>query len=280
MVRIVADTTSSLPVDLAKKLDIPLLPQIIVFGDQSFRDDYELDTPTFLKKLKQSSTLPKTAAPPPALYLPVFQECVDRGETVIVIAPSAELSGTERSATVAARDFPGADIRVIDSRTIAGGLGYIVLQAHQWAKDGMDADTLEKKIKALAARERVYFIVDTLEYLYKGGRIGGAQALFGSIMQIKPILMLKNGKTEAVEKQRTKRTALKRVSEIVLENCAKGPEAHISVMHCDAEKEAKEFATHFEQELGIQSIPIYLVPPAIVVHAGPRVIAVSSFIPE
>ncbi len=277
MITIVADTTCSIPQPELKRLGIPYLPQIIIFGEQQYRDDTEIDTAQFLTKLRASSTLPKTAAPSPALYIPIYKRELDAGNSVIVLTPSSEISGTTRSAIVAAEDFPGADIRVIDTRNIAGGLGSLVLQAYQWAKDGLDADTLEKKVKELASRQKVYFVVDTLDYLYKGGRIGGASALIGSILQVKPILAIKNGRVEAAENQRTKKRALARIVEIVDKECPHDDSGLLTISQCDAEDDAKALAMELSQVITIKEIPIYEIPPAIVVHAGPKVMAISFF---
>ncbi len=277
MITIIADTTCSIPQPELIKLGIPYLPQIIIFGDEQFRDDTEITTAQFLSKLRASSSLPKTAAPAPALYNPIYKKELDAGNTVIVLTPSAEISGTYRSAIVAAEEFPGADIRIIDTRTVAGGLGSLVLLAHQWAKEGMDADTLEKKIRELASRQKVYFVVDTLDYLYKGGRIGGASALVGSILQVKPILTLKNGRAEAAETQRTKKRALARIVEIVEQECPHDPSGLLSISQGDALDDAAALALEFTRVTGIQDIPIYEVPPAIVVHAGPKVMEISFF---
>ncbi len=277
MVRIVADTTSSIPIPAAQEEQIAYLPQIIIFGEDSYRDDCEIDTATFLSKLRSSAQLPKTAAPSPALYAPFFKQCQAMGEPAIVITPSAEVSGTYRSATIAAQDFPEVDIRVVDTRTIASGLGSIVLQAVHWAKQGMDADTLESRIKELSSRQKVFFVVDTLEYLYKGGRIGGAQALVGSLLQVKPILTLRDGRAESAETQRTKRRALTRLKEIVLSDCPRGPEALLTVSHCDALDEAQQLAADLGSAIGVETVPIYELPPAIVVHAGPKTLTASYF---
>ena len=280
MVTIVADTTCSVPQDQIHALGIPLLPQIIIFGDQQYRDDSEITTEVFLQKLKASSTLPKTAAPAPALYNPIYKDELAKGNSVIVIAPSAEISGTARSASVAAEDFPGADIRIIDTRTCAGGLGSIVLEAQKMTKQGLDANTIEKKVRDLSSRQRIYFVVDTLEYLYKGGRIGGASALFGSILQVKPILTLRDGRAEAAETQRTKKRALARIVEIVQNDCPHNVTGLLTISQCDAYEDAKDLASQFQQVTGITNIPIYEVPPAIVVHAGPKVMAISFFLKE
>lgn len=278
MIQIITDTTSGLPPELARKYDIPVLPQIIIFGEESYRDDTEMDTRMFLEKLRASPTLPKTAAPPPALYHPIFERLLAEGyRTLICLHPSSDLSGTVRSALTAAQDFPEADIRVVDTRTVAAPLATVVLLAARWAREGMDADTIIARVQETLARQRVYFVVDTLEYLHRGGRIGGAQALLGGLLQVKPILTLRDGRVEPFEQQRTQRRALARLRELVLEGCPPSPESYLAVMHADAEATARELAADFSAQLGIPEIPIYELPPAIVTHAGPGVLAVSYF---
>lgn len=278
MVKIVADTTSGLPREMAQTLGIPLIPQIVIFGEESFRDDTELDTAAFLQKLKASAHLPKTAAPPPQLYQPIFEDATKTGEEVIVIAPSAKVSGTVRSAEVAAQDFPQAKIHVVDSLSIAGNLASLVLLAHGWAREGANADTIVKRLHEWMPRGRIYFLVDTLEYLQKGGRIGGAKALLGELLQVKPILCLQNGQVEPYEQQRTKRRALARVIEIIEEQCPKDPSANLCVMQADAKEEAEALAADLGSRMNLPHIPIYELPPAIVVHGGPGVMAVGFFV--
>ncbi len=157
------------------------------------------------------------------MYTPIYKELSEQGHSIIVVAPTAEMSGTYRSASVAAQDFPNADIRVIDTRIIAGGLGAVAKQALKWADAGLSADEVVDKIKELSKREHVYFVVDTLEFLYRGGRIGAAKALFGSILQMKPILTVNDGITNAFESQRTHRRAMARLREIVLSDGPRDP---------------------------------------------------------
>ncbi|TSA46822.1 MAG: DegV family protein [Chloroflexi bacterium] len=278
MVKIVADTTAGLPREMLKLLGIPLIPQIVVFGEESYRDDTELDTAAFLVKLKASKELPKTAAPAPALYNPIYAEAKQHSESVIVIAPSAKISGTVRAATVAAQDFPGVDVRVVDSLTTAGNLASLVLMADAWAKSGLDADAIVSRLNDWIARGRIYFLVNTLEYLQKGGRIGGAKALMGELLQIKPILCLREGQVEPFEQQRTKKRAVARLVEIVEEQCPKGPEAHLCVMQADAMEEAEVLAADLRSRMNLTSIPIYELPPAIVVHGGPGVLGIGFFV--
>jgi len=278
MVKIVTDTTSGLPREMLKSLGIPLIPQIIIFGEESYRDDTELDTAAFLVKLKASKYLPKTAAPAPLLYNPIYAEAKQRGESVIVIAPSAKVSGTVRAAVVAAQDFPGLDVRVVDSMTIAGNLASLVLIADAWAKSGLDADTIIRRLNEWILRGRIFFLVNTLEYLQKGGRIGGAKALVGELLQVKPILCLRDGQVEPFEQQRTKKRAVKRLIEIAEEQCPKGLEAHLCVMQADAIKEAEVLAADLKSRMNLTSIPIYELPPAIVVHGGPGVLGIGFFV--
>ena len=278
MVKIVADTTSGLPREMLGELGIALIPQIVVFGDDSYRDDTELDTATFLQKLRASAELPKTAAPPPGLYHPIFEQAQRDGEEVVVVAPSAKVSGTVRSAETAAQDFPNVKVAVVDSQTIAGNLASLVLLANEWARAGANAETIVSRLNEWIPRGRIYFLVDTLEYLQKGGRIGGAKALLGEILQFKPILCVKNGEVAPFEQQRTKRRALARLLEIVEEQCPKSADAHLTIMQADATPEAGLLAAELMARMNLAAIPIYELPPAIVTHGGPGALAIGFFV--
>ena len=278
MTIIVADTTCGLPWKLLEERRIPLIPQIVTFGEESYHDDKDLDTATFLSSLKASPTLPKTSAPEPALYYPVFEEAGKRGESVIVVAPTSKASGTVRSAETAAQDFPGVDIRVVDTQTVSCNLGSLVLVADDMAKAGKSADEIVAKLSDLIPRGRLYFVVDTLEYLAKGGRIGGAKKLLAELLEIKPILQVKEGQIEPFEQQRTKRRALARLVETVIESCRGGEDAHLCVLQVDAEEEAQALAEELMSKVRISYIPIYELPPAIVVHAGPKAMGVGFFL--
>jgi len=262
---------------MAQELGIPLLPQFIIFGSQQFRDDTELNSDKFLEKLKASSTLPKTAAPQPSLYSPIFEEFSRNGHGMIVLCPSTELSGTFRGASVAAHDFPTADINIIDTRSIGSGFGEMVLHAQRMANLGENTQTIIDAINQMAGRERLLFLVDTLEYLYKGGRIGGAKALVGSVLQVKPILELKNGRVEPLESQRTKHRALARFKQIIETDCPDGEVSHLSIMHGGNDAEANALAQEFKAHFNTSQIPVCFLPPAMLVHAGPGVIVVSYF---
>jgi DegV family protein with EDD domain len=278
MTIIVADTTCGLPRKLLEERCIPLIPQIVTFGEESFHDDKELDTATFLARLKASSTLPKTSAPEPSLYYPVFQVARQRGESVVVVAPTGKASGTVRSAQTAAQDYTDVDIRVVDTQTISCNLGSLVLVADDMAKAGKSADEIVNMLEYMIPRGRIYFLVDTLEYLARGGRIGGARKLLAELLEIKPILQVRDGQVEAFEQQRTKKRALARLVEVVTEQCKGGEEAHLCVLQVEAEKEAQALVEELRSKVAVSEIPVYELPPAIVVHAGPRAMGVGFFL--
>ena len=279
MTIIVADTTCGLPRKLLEERCIPLIPQIVTFGEESYHDDKDLDTASFLSRLKASPTLPKTAAPEPSFYYPIFEEARKKGESVIVVAPTSKASGTVRSAQTAAQDFPDVDIRVVDTQTVSCNLGSLILVADGMAKVGRSADEIVAKLNGMIPRGRLYFVVNTLEYLARGGRIGGAKKLLAELLEIKPILQVKEGQIEPFEQQRTKKRALARIVETVAESCKGGDESHLCVLQVEAEKEAQALVEELKSRVPVWDIPVYELPPAIVVHAGPGAMGVGFFTP-
>ena len=278
MTIIVADTTCGLSRELLDQRGIPFVAQVVIFGDKTFHDDGELDTPAFLKMLKASPTLPKTAAPEPALYFPIFKKALEQHESLVVLAPSYKASGTLRSAQTAALEFPGLNVSIIDTLTISCNLGSLVLLADDMAKQGKSGDEIVIAINAMIPRGRLYFVVDTLEYLAKGGRIGGAKALLGELIRIKPILAFCNGQAEPYEQQRTRKRSLARLIEIVEAQCPGTMDAHLSVLQVAAEGEARTLAADLEARMGLSDVPIFELPPAITVHAGPKAMGVGFFV--
>lgn len=278
MVKIITDSTACLPGHYVIKHAIPVIPQIVTFGEESYYEGVEMDIQMFMERLKASREIPKTAAPPPELFKAEFERLLPLGEAILCIHPSSEISGTVRSARVAARDYPKADIRVIDTRLIAAPLATLVQMAVSWAEAGLEADLIEAQLKELISRSRVYFLVATLDYLVRGGRIGGASALLGGVLQIKPILTLKDGRVQAFGKERTHKRAVARLIEIVRNDHPPNGDGHLAVMHASAPDQAQELATALRTQLGVKDITLFDLPPAIVVHGGPGVLGVSFFV--
>jgi DegV family protein with EDD domain len=278
MTQIITDTTACLPAEIAQRYSIPIIPQVINFGTESFYEGIDIDLDTFLTRLKASSELPKTAAPPPELFVTEFQRLVSLAEPILCIHPSTEVSGTVRSATVAARDFPDLDIRIIDTRTVASPLGKMVQLAAEWAEAGVDVDTIVARVHDLSERCRIYFLVDTLEYLARGGRIGGAAALLGGVLQIKPILRLHDGKVDQYERERTYKRAIARLKEIVLEQAPQNGTAYMSVLCAGNKAASQDLADELSRSINQPLVPLVSMPPAIITHGGPGILGVGFFV--
>lgn len=277
MIHIIADTTSCLTPEFARQHSIPLIPQVINIGNDSYLEGIDIDIDTFLKRLTTSPELPKTAAPPPELFVHEFQRLVPTGEPILCIHPSSEISGTVRSATVAAQDFPNADIRILDTRLVASPLGTLIKLAAEWAEAGNDADVIVKRVMELTKRCRLYFMVDTLEYLARGGRIGGAAALLGSMLQIKPILRLNDGRVDQYERERTHKRAINRLMEIVCEQAPSDGTAYLSVLYAGNHPEGQTLARDLGRIIHQAEVPVVPMPPAIITHGGPGILGVGFF---
>jgi DegV family protein with EDD domain len=236
-----------------------------------------MDEPEFLRRLVASPVLPGTTAPTPGLFDATFKQAAETGDTVIAIHPSQDLSGTVRSAFTAKSLYPEADIRIVDMRTVGCCLAEAVRLAVEWRDAGQTADRIVAGLEALIPRARTYFVVATLEYLHRNGRIGGAAKLLGGMLQIKPILRILDGRVEPFDKVRTHHKALERLKEVVLAECPRSPESRLSVMHADAPTEANQLRADLCAELGVGDIPLYSVGPAITTHAGPGTLAVGFF---
>jgi DegV family protein with EDD domain len=277
MVHIITDTTACLSAQAAQKLGIPVIPQVIIFGEQEFLEGVDMDIQEFHQRLRDSREIPKTAAPPISEFSKVFAQLVPTGEPILCIHPSSDVSGTVRSALTAAADYPGADIRVIDTRLIASPLAVMVTKAAAWAQAGEGGDEIEAKVREMSSRSRVYFMVPSLDFLARGGRIGGAQVLLGSLLQIKPILSFKDGRVDQYEKARTFKHALKRLEEIAIEQAPHDRDPYLTVLHAGVPDQGRQLASDLGSALGFKDIGVYDMPPAIVTHAGPGLLGIGFF---
>jgi DegV family protein with EDD domain len=277
MPHIIADTTSGLPREVAERYDIPVIPQVIHFGQESFLECEEMDSEMFMERLVTSDALPKTAAPPPELFHPHFERFLADGEPILCIHPSAKVSGTVRSAQVARQQFPGADIRVMDTMAIGTPLGQMVIRAAEWAAEGVDGDEIWRRLEELIPRVRIYFTVDTLEFLRRGGRIGGAKALLGNLLRIRPVLTWREGQVEPYASERTTRRALARIVDLARKQAPRDRDPSFSVMHAAAPDVAAQIADELRTDFSVASVWVSDLVPAIVTHGGPGTIALGFF---
>ena len=272
-VRIVTDSSCDLTDAEVAAKGIEVVPLSIRFGDEELEDRTEITVESFYERLATSGTLPETAAPAPGKFEAAFGRQADAGaDAVVCINLSASLSATMQSAQNAARALEGElDVRVLDSRSITSGLGTQVLLAAEAAADGASADEVVRLVEDLVARTRVFGALDTLENLKKGGRIGNAQALLGSLLSIKPILDISTGVVEEAGKARTRGKALQVLRDRVVEH---GDVEHLCVMHglaSDAERMLDLLGEHYPRE----QIRVGTIGPVIGTHGGPRVMGVT-----
>lgn len=277
MTRLITDTTACLSESTLLRYNIPSLPQIVSFGEDSYREGIDISVETFMEKLKASRELPKTSAPTPEWFKSVFEKIAPSGEPIICIHPSADVSGTVRSASVAAMDFPGADIRVVDTRTIASALGTIVVRAAELNETGCSPDEIVKNIQEMAKHAQIFFMVNSLDHLAKGGRIGGASALLGSMLQIKPILTFEDGRVNQFDRERTQKQAVNRLKQLVYERYPSDQPGFLTVLYAGLLADANQVAEEVKNKLNLPSVPVVHMPPAIVTHAGPELLGVSFF---
>ena len=231
-VTIVTDSAGDIPLDIATDLGIVVVPLSIRFGDQEYTDCIDLTPADFWAKCASSSTLPETAAPSPGSFATAFEAARDAGASgVVCLTLSAELSGTYQSALTAAESIEGFDVAVIDTRAVTMAEGLLTILAAEAARDGAAVADIVTLITESIERVGVVGALDTLEHLKKGGRVGGAQALLGSMLSIKPLLELKDGRVSEAGRQRTRAKALSHLAKVVTEA---GPYARLAVAHGSA----------------------------------------------
>lgn len=229
-VRIVTDSSCDLDEADCEPLDIEVVPLSIRFGSDEYEDRTDLSAEAFYDLMAKREELPETAAPSPGKFEAAFRRQAEAGaDAVVCINLSSDLSATMAAAENAARaiadDLP---VRVVDSRSITAGLGTQVLLAAERAADGASADEVVALVEDLSARTRVLGSLDTLENLKKGGRIGGAQAMFGSLLSIKPMIDISTGVVEEAGKHRTRKKSLQALRDKITES---GPVEHLAIMH-------------------------------------------------
>ena len=271
-VHIITDSSCDLSEEVAAGLGITVVPLEIRFGMQSFTDREELSTADFWKRCRASDELPSTAAPSPGAFAQAYQRAADAGAAeVVVITLSGDLSATIEAAQQAASELPsGLTCHVVDSRTVSAGLGLLVIAAAELAATGADGSQIADAVRETAQRVRVHAALDTLENLRKGGRIGAAQSLLGSVLSIKPLITVTDGRVEPAGKQRTRTRALAHLVDLV---DAEGPNiSQIAVMHADCD-DVDDFVARIAPLTDTEP-RVMLIGPVVGAHAGVGTIGV------
>lgn len=281
-IRIVTDTTCYLPLETLEQYpELIVIPLYVSFGDKSFKEIVELKTEEFFPMLKASKTLPTSSQPSVGDFLEVYRPLVEEGASVISLHISSGLSGTVESARQAAQIL-GGEIEVVDSLFTGMGLGFMVLEALKAVRSGANKEEVLSRIDAVRQGMNVIFVVDTLEYLHKGGRIGGAQALIGTLLKIKPILFLDQGKIDVFEKVRTQAAARERMRSILEEIRSQNYKAKmwLAIHQAEAMEEALKAMEELKQSLHPEEVFISTLGPVLATHTGPGLLGFACFLED
>lgn len=277
-VRIVTDSSCDLPDDLAAEHDIEVVPLTIRFGDDEYTDRRDLSPEEFWAKMRTSPVLPETAAPSAGAFEDVFRRLADDGaDGIVCVNLSSKLSATIQSAQVGAKavesDLP---IAVVDSLTVSLGLGNLCLQAARLAEGGATTEAITEHVEDLAGRSRLFGVLDTLENLKKGGRVGNAQALLGSMLSIKPVIGVEDGEVSPLAKVRTRSKGLRWLVDKVKEE---GAVEDLAVLHGNA-SDVNVLLEMLDPLVGADDTVVGLIGPVVGTHAGPGVIGVTYHRPS
>lgn len=276
-VAIVTDGISSLTPDMGREYGVHVMPVYVMFGTDTYRDGVDLDTDEFYRLLRNNKQLPTTSQPTAADFQRLYTKLSQRSEAIISIHASKKVSATVDSARAARKELPDVPIHVIDAQTLSMALGQLAIAAARAAANGHDAEQVVQLVEELAPKTHVIFTVETLEYLRRGGRIGGATALLGSALRVKPILHIENGQVEPLEKPRTRKRAVGRLLDLMAERVGDAEAVHVSVLHCDALKDAQSLAEKVKERFNCVELLITDAGPVIGTHAGPGTLGLAFY---
>jgi DegV family protein with EDD domain len=276
MVRIVTDSTCDLSNDQASQLGVAAVAKLyVLFGDRTFQDGVTINNEQFYALLKSNPNFPSTSQPSVGDFVQIYERF--KGEPIVSIHISRDLSGTLASAE-AARDMVGGDITIIDSRNVNAGLALLVIEAMRLAKTGASAAQIKSHIDTLIPRTRLIFVLDTLENLRRGGRIGNAQAFLGSVLQFKPIITIKDGCLEPVERVRTMSKAVARLKDIAAQELQGKVEPQVVFMHASAPTSAEQLMGALCTQIRLREPFIIEAGPVVATHAGPGAVGISYIV--
>jgi DegV family protein with EDD domain len=271
-VAVVTDSTADLAPDLVEQRGIEVVPLTVVLDGRDYLDGVDITADDFYARLAASDGGASTSQPSPGRFAEVYERLLADHDEVVSLHISAQLSGTFEAATQGAALVDAARVRVVDSRMVSMPLALLVLAASAMAAQGATAEAIAERIAPLQAGMRVYFVVATLEYLRRGGRIGRASALVGSVLQVKPVLTITDGQVAPLERVRTQERALTRVIELV--NAMDGPVCAL-IGHAAAADAAERIARTLEPHA--ESLIVSPLGPVVGAHAGPGTVGVGCY---
>ena len=279
MVKIVAVTTAGLLAHELQEWDILMIPQRVNFGLETLRDGIDISNEVFLQRLASSKDFPTTSQPPAGEFLEAFQKIRAAGHDVLAVLVSHKLSGTVTSANTAKSELNNDPaITIFDTLNVAAGEGMMALEAARLARAGKSVAEILPRLEYMRDHMHLLFVLNTLEYLAKGGRIGNAQKLIGSMLQMKPILEIKHGGVEQFERIRTKAKARARLYEVVDHAVRGKSNVHLAVMYTEIIYEATQVANELKEKYHLAKCNAYHMSPAVGAHAGPEALGIAYYI--
>ena len=277
-IKIISDSTCYLPKEYISKHEISIASLNVLLNGNSYRE-VDLSNDWFYNEMSKSSAIPTSSQPSVEELYNIAESLVKDGHDIVGIFLSSDMSGTFSTSNLVKNmileNYPNAKIVMLDSRSNCMQAGFAVLEAAKAANENKSLDEVVSIAKNVIENSKFIFVPETLEYLKKGGRIGGAAALFGSLLQIKPILTVEDGKTTVFTKVRTKKKAIDKIVNTVLEQNSKTPIKDIIIHHINCESEGQELADRLKSSLGLDSIKIQSIGPIIGLHVGPGSIGVA-----
>lgn len=274
------DSTANLPKEWEEQYNVRVLPLKIQWGNETFLDGIDLTPNEFYTRLTHGKSLPTTSQPSTQDFLQAFESLADQADGIVVPLISSGISGTVASAQAAARQFTRVPVEIIDTHITSMGQVLILLAAARAAEQGKSLQDVRCAADEVVKRLRVFFAVDTLEYLHRGGRINGASRYLGTALAIKPILFFNSeGKIDALERVRTKRKSRQRLIELAEEQ-ANGRPVHVGIVHANVPEAAQKFRDEVEQRLNCKEIFTVEFSPVIGVHVGPGTIGIALYVED
>lgn len=274
-IAIVTDSSANIPPSLMQNLNIHIIPLWLLWDQKRYRDNVDIDTDTFYQRLKTSKTLPSSSQPTPGEFIDFFNNLAVSFDTIVAPLVSSNISGTFASAMLAKNELPDLNIELIDTRQGAMGAGLAVLTTARLAAAGETVKDIVEKTKKVCQKTYMFFVVDTLEYLHRGGRIGGAKRLLGSVLKIKPLLHFHEGTIQPLASIRTKTKAVARLLELVEERIADSRIVEAAVMDIDVPDEGDSLADKLKERFGIPAVYRTGVSPVVGTHVGPGALGVA-----
>lgn len=276
-IAILTDSTAYIPKEIIKEYDIHVIPLLVNWGDQSYLDNVDITPEVFYDRLTKEKDLPTTSQPSAGAFKEKFDQLAKNYSGVVSVLLSEDLSGTVASALAAKEMMGDYPIEIVNSKLTTMALGLMVIEAAKVAQAGGSMEEVADTARSLIGKVRVMFVVDTLEFLHKGGRIGGAKRLVGSMLAMKPLLQLEDGKIAALDSVRTKKKAIQTMLSHFYEDAEGKDHIHLTVFHGVAEMEAKAIMEEIQAEKGPDAAVLAKLSPVIGVHTGPGTVGLAYY---